>query len=180
MQLVNSETVLETQRLLLYPLKRSHAAVLYSLLQDEHIYTYIPQDPPASLETLEQRYQKLEHRLSPDLTQAWLNWAVCIKAGRDYAGYTQATILPNGRAEIAYIFASLFWGQGYAQEACECMLGVLQQDYNVTAITAEVDTRNRRSIRLLERLGFVCIETRKDVDFFKGASSDEYLYRLMV
>jgi RimJ/RimL family protein N-acetyltransferase len=180
MQLVNSETVLETKRLLLQPLRRYHAAVLYPLLQDESIYTYIPQDPPTSLKILEQRYQKLENRLSPDLTQAWLNWAVCIKANKEYAGYIQASIHTNCHAEIAYVFASLFWGQGYAQEACEYMLSFLQKKYGVTEITAEVDTRNRKSIRLLERLGFSRAEKRENVDFFKGISSDEYLYRLVV
>lgn len=125
MQLVNPESVLETNRLFLEPLRRHHAAVLYPLLQDERIYTYIPQDPPISLEALEQRYQKLEQRFSPDSTQAWLNWAVCIKASKDYAGYIQATVQANHSAKIAYVFASLFWGQGYAQEACKILLSVI-------------------------------------------------------
>lgn len=94
--------------------------------------------------------------------------------------YIEATVLPNRSAEIAYVFAPKFWGQGYAQEACEQMLAILRNGYGVITVTAEVDTRNTSSVRLLERLGFVRVETRKDVDFFKDNSSDEYVYRLEV
>ncbi|BAZ11831.1 putative acetyltransferase [Calothrix sp. NIES-4071] len=177
MKLINTETISETQRLLLEPLKLTHAVALYQLLQDKRIYEYIPTSAPASLEILEQRYQKLETRLSPDGSEAWLNWAVYIKEYKAYAGYIEATVLP-GVARIAYILAPQFWKQGYAYEACKCLISILWRDYNITEIIAEVDTRNLASFRLLERLGFTHIETRKNADFFKGVSSDEYIYRL--
>jgi [ribosomal protein S5]-alanine N-acetyltransferase len=180
MQLSNSETVLETNRLFLEPLKQHHATQLYSLLQDERIYTYIPQDPPLSLEVLKQRYQKLERRLSPDSDQVWLNWAVYIQESKTYAGYIEATVLPDRSAGIAYILAPMFWRQGYAREACEQILNVLSKDYGILMVTAEVDTRNTASVRLLEHLGFMYVETRKDADFFKNSSSDEYVYQLTV
>ena len=46
MLLIEPEAVLETERLRLEPLLRCHAAILFPLLQDEHIYRYVPQDPP--------------------------------------------------------------------------------------------------------------------------------------
>lgn len=95
MKLINTETILETQRLLLEPLKRTHAVSMYYLLQDERIYEYIPASAPASLEILEQRYHKLETCLSPDATEAWLNWSVYIKEYEAYAGYIEANVLPE-------------------------------------------------------------------------------------
>ena len=77
-------------------------------------------------------------------------------------------------AQIAYVFSPAFWGWGYATEACKVI-----DDYGVHAVTAEeVDTRNAPSIRLLERLGFKRVAYRPGADFFKGAVSDEYTYRL--
>ena len=76
MLLIEPEAVLETERLCLEPLLRSHAAILFPLLQDERIYRYIPQDPPISVAALEERYHRLENRLSPTGDEAWLNWAV--------------------------------------------------------------------------------------------------------
>lgn len=116
MKLINTEGILETQRLLLELLKVTHAVALYHLLQDKRIYEYIPASAPASLEYLEQRYQKLETRLSPNGTEVWLNWAVYIKEHQAYAGYIEATVLP-GVAKIAYVLAPQFWKQGYAYEA---------------------------------------------------------------
>jgi len=46
----------------------------------------------------------------------------------------------------------------------------------VYSARAYVDTRNKASIRLLERLGFERVDATKDADFFKGESSDEYVY----
>lgn len=57
---------------------------------------------------------------------------------------------------------------------------LLRKDYGVAEITAEVDTRNRSSFQLLERLGFMRLDIREGADFFKGSSSDEYVYRLIV
>lgn len=76
------------------------------------------------------------------------------------------------------MLAPQFWKQGYAHEACNYIISILWRDYNINEIIAEVDTRNLASFRLLERLGFIHIETRKNADFFKGVSSDEYIYRL--
>lgn len=173
----DSEAILETERLLLEPLRREHAIALYSLLQDKRIYQYIPQEPP-SLQALQQRYQKLETRLSPDKTEVWLNWAVYIKERKSYAGYVEATISASCSGQIAYILSPLFWKQGYAHEACRHLIIHLWQNYDISEIIAEVDTRNASSILLLQRLGFIHLDTRKNADFFKGSSSDEYVYQL--
>ena len=178
MQLVHPEAIIKTERLLLEPLKKEHAIALYSLLQDTSLYQYIPQKPPISLKALEQRYQNLETRLSPDESEAWLNWAIWIEEREIYGGFIEITVSANYSGQIAYMLSPLFWGQGYAFEACRHLIINVWQNYHITEMIAEVDTRNLASIRLLERLGFVNVETRKDVDFFKGSQSHEYIYQL--
>ncbi len=177
MQLIHPEMVLPTQRLVLEPLKQLHAALLYPILQDSQIYDYIPQKPPTSLKALEQRYQKLERRLSPTDEEAWLNWAVRLKSREQFIGRIEASISSKRRADFAYMFGSQFWNNGYATEACQKVLQVLSDDYEIIEFIAQVDTRNKASIRLLERLGFEQVEHQAAVDFFKGSSSDEYTYR---
>lgn len=46
LDLIDSEAVLETERLKLEPLTPSHALPLFPILSDERIYTYIPDNPP--------------------------------------------------------------------------------------------------------------------------------------
>ncbi len=176
MQLIHPEMVLQTQRLLLEPLKQRHAGLLYPILQDPQIYCYIPQDPPVSLEMLEQRYQKLERHLSPTGEEAWLNWAVRLKSSEQFVGRVEASVSSTRIADLAYVFGSRFWSNGYATESCQRVLQVLFDDYEVIELKAQVDTRNQASIRLLEGLSFEQVEYKAAVDFFKGSSSDEYTY----
>lgn len=180
MQLIDPERILQTERLVLEPIKQRHATLLYPILQDIRIYQYIPQAPPASVAMLEQRYQKSERRLSPSGDEVWLNWAVYLKLTGQYVGRLEASVLPNRNAYLAYVFGFQFWGNGYATEASQHILQLLFNDYDVTEVKSEVDTRNEASIRLLERLGFEQVEYRAAVDFFKGSSSDEYTYSKVV
>ncbi|HEY0604719.1 MAG TPA: GNAT family protein [Herpetosiphonaceae bacterium] len=178
MRLIDPEQALETDRLRLEPLQPDHAPRLFSLLQDTQIYRYIPQEPPAALSLLTQRYEQLARRLSPAGDQAWLNWAIQIASTSEYIGQVEATVFEDQTAYLAYLIGSTFWGHGYATEACTRIIRLLFDDYGVTCVKAEVDTRNTASIRLLERLGFTRIGYQANADFFKGGSSDEYTYCL--
>ena len=64
------------------------------------------------------------------------------------------------------------------REACSRVLEHLATDYGIHLAIAEIDTRNQRSIALVESLGFVRTATRRAADYFNGASSDEYRYEL--
>ncbi|MDT4953429.1 MAG: [ribosomal protein S5]-alanine N-acetyltransferase [Acidobacteriota bacterium] len=168
----------QTERLILEPLRREHARHLFPALSDARIYTFIPQDPPSSLLALENRYQQLESRESPDGDEVWLNWAIRLKQQDKYIGTVQATVRQNGSSLLAYEFSPDFWGNGYATESCLRIIESLFADYGVVVVIAEVDTRNAASCNLLERLSFERVSTRKDADFFKGQRSDEHTYRL--
>jgi RimJ/RimL family protein N-acetyltransferase len=73
-------------------------------------------------------------------------------------GYVQATLVPEGRAWVAYELASAAWGRGYASEATGAMLTESTARYEVSEFAAVLRRDNARSRRLLERLGFVPAE----------------------
>ncbi len=171
--------ILETRRLLLEPLIPAHASVLYEQLLEPRQYEFIPQDPPTSLQALETRYQALSSRLSPSGQEAWLNWVVRLRFEGTYIGTLEATVYANCTATIAYMIFPPFWRQGYALEGCGCLLNHLFKDYGVSVVSAEIDTRNIASISLVEALGFKCVSTQTNADFFKGAVSHEYKYEWM-
>lgn len=56
--------------------------------------------------------------------------------------------------EIGYILHPDCWGQGIATEALRAVIDHLFAHYALPALQADIDPRNTRSIRLLERLGF--------------------------
>ena len=173
-----SGNCLETDRLVLEPLCREHAGHLFPVLSDPGIYSFIPQDPPSSVLELEARYRRLETGKSPSGDELWLNWAIRLKRQGSYAGTVQATVRKDRTSLLAYELSTQFRGNGYASEACSRVIESLFTHYDVAEIVAEVDTRNAASCRLLERLAFVRVLTRTQVDFFKGEPSDEYTYKL--
>lgn len=56
--------------------------------------------------------------------------------------------------ELGMIFAKSTWGTGIAREAVQAVID-RARSRGVKAITADVDPRNVRAVRFLERLGFV-------------------------
>ncbi len=57
---------------------------------------------------------------------------------------------------------------------------MLISNYKLKMVYAYIDTRNMKSIRLVERLGFKKIGFEKDADFFNGSNSDEYIYAMNI
>ncbi len=177
-RLVAPEDALETARLTLEPLRPDHAAALYPGLRDGSLYRFIPQDPPASIARLEERYRRVSTRRSPDGQEAWLNWALRLRDTTEYVGTLEATVHPINTATVAYLLFTPHQRRGYASEGLTALLGLLFDGYGVDAVAAEIDTRNAPSIALVERLGFARTATHVVADHFKGATSDEYRYEL--
>jgi RimJ/RimL family protein N-acetyltransferase len=139
--------------LMLEPQTAMHAEEMFAVLSDPAIYEFENQ-PPSSAEWLRARFEKLESRRSADGTEQWLNWVIRI-SGSGLIGYVQATVRRDGNAAIAYEMSSAHWGRGLARRATEAMLGELAEHYRVTTFFAVAKLENFRSIRLLERLGFL-------------------------
>ncbi|WP_156167911.1 GNAT family N-acetyltransferase [Devosia epidermidihirudinis] len=173
---VLAETELVTERLVLEPLRPDHAVALLAGLQDEQLYRFIPQDPPADLAWLTARFTRISTRGPADGNAVWMNWA--IRCGDVYCGQFEATATENGSVDIAYFIFTAYQRQGLAKEAARAVVAALLNDPDLRMIGASLDTRNEASAGLVEALGFARIATVKDADFFKGASSDEYRYEL--
>jgi [ribosomal protein S5]-alanine N-acetyltransferase len=141
-----------TDSLTLEPQTAAHAEEMFAILSDPAIYEY-ENEPPPSPEWLHVRFRKLETRRSGDGQEQWLNWVIRLPTSM-LIGYVQATILPDGRAAIAYVLSSAYWGRGLARRAVDAMLSELVEQYGVRSFFAVLKRENVRSVRLLERLGF--------------------------
>ena len=135
------------------PLRASHAPTLWSALQAPAIYRYVPESPPPSIDALRERYEILIGGPRPGSDERWLNWVMTV-AGRPI-GTLQATVKSGrSRASIAYVLFVPHWGKGLASEGVRQMIEVLASGDEIDTLVAEIDTRNVRSIALVERLGF--------------------------
>lgn len=170
---------LESSRLRLEPTSESHAPLVYHHLTDPRLWTFFPELRPQTLEHLRALYTRWERgNPDPSRRETWENWVCFLRGTRTPVGSMQATILPDGVALIAYMFYAAHHGNGYAREAAKAVIDHLQIEHGVTRVVAEMNTRNARSIRLAEALGFVRVEERIDVERGHGIAADEYVYEL--
>ena len=148
---------LQAAMLTLEPQLPAHAEAMFAVLSDLAIYQF-GNHPPASLDALRQRFERLAAGQSPDGQQHWLNWVVRLRDGT-LAGYVQATLAADGDTSIGYELASACWGRGIGTQAVARMIDELQAAYPMRRLQASLRPDNLRSMRLLLRLGFEPLAT---------------------
>jgi RimJ/RimL family protein N-acetyltransferase len=84
--------------------------------------------------------------------------------------------LDHGWAELAYELAVPWWGKGLASRAVEAAVDWAFRDVGFRRIHAMVMTSNSRSIRLLERSGFVLEGTLRSYRVCRGTPRDFHVY----
>lgn len=171
-------STLNTPRLTLEPLTLAHADLLFAGLSDPALYTFIPGDPPASVEAKREHYARILRGPRDNPHELWLNWAMRVSATGEYVGYVETSVVPGDHIYLAYFVFANAQRQGYAREACHAALRHLIAEHDIKTVVTEMDQRNEASWRLVESLGFVRTGEKRDADFFKGATSHEYRYEL--
>jgi ribosomal-protein-alanine N-acetyltransferase len=82
-------------------------------------------------------------------------WAVVLRHGDEVIGQLGCRRISGDVVEMGYCMATRFWGRGLLSEAVEVALQWLQQDPQLARVTAACHVRNVRSVRVLEKCGFV-------------------------
>ncbi|MHC5209856.1 MAG: GNAT family N-acetyltransferase [Planctomycetota bacterium] len=156
------------------PLLPELAPRLFPHLADPRLYTFLPQDPPASPRALAEQFTRLAAGAPEGCGERWFNWALF--AGDEPVGTLQATVQDDGVALIAYVVFAAAQGRGHATAACHWLVERLFEDESVQRVRALIDTRNLASVRVVEKVGLRRVATLLEADHFKGSASDEYVY----
>lgn len=83
------------------------------------------------------------------------------------------------QAEVGYIFNPSFSGKGYATEAVRAMIGLGFDVFGFHRIFARLDTLNRGSIGIVERLKMRREAHLIQNDRFNGTWGDEFIYAVL-
>ena len=133
------------RRISLRPFEEADAEALHPIFADAEAMAFWSTPPHASIEE----------------TRAFVR--ATIEATRAGTGDDQVVVLDGrviGKAglwdgeEIGFILARDIWGRGLAREALEAVIERARAR-GAPRITADVDPRNRASLALLDKLGFV-------------------------
>lgn len=82
-------------------------------------------------------------------------------------------------AVLAYQLSRDYWGRGIMARAVAEVLRFGFERLDLHRVEATVHTENRRSVRVLEKLGFRREGTLRDYRFAHGASYDCFIYGLL-
>lgn len=169
---------LETPRLLLRTAVLADAPAIYAYRSDPAVSRY--QGRTGSLAAA-RRQLKLNAAAKPNTPRTWYQLALLKKDGGALIGDIGIHFIDkeNSQAELGYTLAPEHQGLGYAAEAVARVVDYLFKQLGKHRVTASADPRNKRSLKLMERLG-MRREAYCKKSFWTGkAWADDVLYALL-
>lgn len=167
---------IKSKRLVMEVRKEHHANELYDLFCERDLYHYISREVPPSKEWLAMGMKGAESLISKDGNEIWLGWVAKEKGSKKPVGLFEMTIIAQ-EAFVAYTVFKDFWGNGYAVEATDAMIEFVKSNYQISRFVIEMDTRNRSSAKVAEKLGFDFLKVINNVTFLKGFVSHEFQFQ---
>ena len=148
----SSLPVLETERLVLRPVRRTDVRDLFAWTSDPEVARYVLWEAhrsPADTRAYISYMRNLYRRGLPG------SWAVVLReTGRvigtvGFMWYSDA----NRAAEAGYSFSREYWNRGYATEALRAAVGAAFAALPLNRLEAQHDVRNPASGRVMEKSG---------------------------
>ena len=168
---------LTTDRLLLRPVTIEDLEFIYTLFAAPETNIYSGYD---DLKTIEEAKDMYETYLKPGFPTHF-RLLIEYKDPKTPLGTLGLYLYSkkNRRAELGYDLAKDHWGNSYMTEAVSEVLRYGFTELELNRIEATVDTRNTRSIRLLERMGFKREGLLRQRHYYGGSYQDELYYGLL-
>ena len=169
---------LGTDRLVLRGIAPADAPALFAIFGDPVVCRYWSRPALADLhDATELEAQIARHFEARTLFQ----WGIAEEANGAIVGTcTLGALSPeHRRAEVGFALRKDAWGRGYIAEALPALLGFAFDVLDLHRLEADVDPRNERSIRALERVGFAHEGYLRERYFLNGEVQDAILYGLL-
>jgi ribosomal-protein-alanine N-acetyltransferase len=156
-------TVFQTDRLTLRPLRLDDAHDLHVFTGDPEAMRFIGRDVLSYEATLEGLRRNLATRF-PEMLPLRFRAVVLKTSGRviGNVGLHHLENVDGNPVEITYHLARPYWGKGYATEAARRLVRHGFEDMGLNEIVAAVNPANVGSVRVAEKLG---LRLRKRIEW---------------
>ena len=166
-----------TERLVLRPHRAGDLDDMLEFHSDPEVVRYIPWP----VQTREQVRVALDLRIRADSVATegdWLILAMELRGTGQVIGEVllKCASVETSTAELGYAMHAGFHGRGLATEAARAMLELGFGELGLRRVTAELDSRNTASAKLLVGLGFTL--HRRFATEFKGEQTEDLEYVL--
>ena len=134
--------IIETERLKIYPASEKQMKALIAA---------------QTVDVLKAAYtEMLDGALAhPDRWEWYAIWMIELTDGTHIGELCFKGIDESGSTEIGYGISEAYQGHGYASEAVDAVTDWALKQNEINRVTAEVETENIASVRVLEKSGFV-------------------------
>ena len=173
---------IETDRLILRPLKLSDEDNLHEYQSNPNIVAYIPwpertreQVREALVKAIASQKAHLENE-SDVIILCWESKSTGKVIGQSNLSLQSVT---DKRAEIGWVTHQDYQRKGFAYEASMQMLNLAFTHNDIHRVVANIDTRERESASLARKLGMRREATFLEAEFFKGSWCDMWLYAIL-
>lgn len=157
-----------TDRCIASALKKNDMEEAVRLFTDNNVREYL-----GGIISSHKAIEKLNQWIS-DHKSVYLT--IRLKVNNEFIGIISISPHHNmGHHELSYQFLPEYWGYGYAVEIIEETLNYCKHKMHLKKIVAETQSANKRSCRLLERVGYQLSERIVRFD----AEQSIYYYELL-
>ena len=169
---------IESNRLLIRLVKRTDLPALFEVNSSAEVTALLPYATWQSMADAEAWFSRMEGFQSTGLA---LQFVVIDQDAARPIGTCLLFRYEEGsaRAELGYVLGRPFWGKGLMREGLAALISCAFGPMNLRRIEAEVDTRNQRSSRLLNGLGFTREGVLRERWVAKGELKDVEIHGLL-
>jgi len=164
---MTTPAILLTERLLLRKPRDEDGGVLFgSCLSDPEVSRFLTWPVHRTVQETQALVQECVARWEQN-TQA--HWVVTLLDEREASGMVSLRLEPH--ANLSYFLAQRLWGNGFMTEAIDAVVGWALRQHEIGKVWAFCDCENVRSVRVLERNGFVCEGMKNHYAVFPNMSA---------
>ena len=170
--------VLATPRLRLRPPREADVPALFAIFSDPETMRYWTTLPMSDVAEAEALLHEIE---SCAEAGTLFQWGIARRDDDEVIGTCTLYRIEreHRRAELGYILRRDQWGRGFAHEALTAVLSHAFTTLGLNRLEADIDSRNARSIRSIERLGFKLEGHLHERYFVGGDIQDSLMYGLL-
>ena len=169
---------LQTPRLTLRALTEADLAEVFAVFSDPVVVRYWDGPLMATHRDAMQYIDQIHHGFR---RRDFFQWGIADSSTGTVVGTCTLTQLSpvHQRCEIGFALRQTHWGKGLGSEAIAAIIEFAFETMNLHRIEADVDPRNDRSLRLLERFGFQREGFLRERYFLNGERQDAVMMGLL-
>lgn len=101
--------------------------------------------------------QLLKDHVQRRRSEEFCDYAIFLKSTGQFIGRVSLMNFVRSVTQSSFLGYALFnpyWGKGYAKEAVEALIDIAFKDHKLHRVVAGIEPKNKRSIKLVQKLGF--------------------------